>query len=133
MSMVHQYLEINLTVFLNFKPDKTPLLEGLDQRAQILGISGHVISLLITSSKILKIVKNGQNQDFWSRFQSNQSTYNQTFNVYCKNFLRSCYKKKGHDKYLKLTQICTNNLENHQISFTPCGHQKALWGRQSHT
>ena len=61
MSMVHQYLEINLTVFLNFKPDKTPLLEGLDQRAQILGISGHVISLLITSSKILKIVKNGQN------------------------------------------------------------------------
>ena len=46
-----------------------------------------------TARKMPEIVKNGQNRDFEARFQDNQSTHNQNFDIYHKYSIGSCYQK----------------------------------------
>ena len=64
--------------------------------------------------------KNRQNSDFESRFQGNYSTYKQTFDVFRKSLIRSCYHDDLIKKYSKvLPEIRSKNLEHRKFSFTP--------------
>ena len=57
-----------------------------------------------------EIVKNDQNRDSAPRFQGNQNTHNQTFDVYHKYLIRSSYNKDFMTRYQKLAEIFQKNL-----------------------
>ena len=62
---------------------------------------GYMACAKKSAPKMLKIIKNDQNQDFELRFQGNQSTHKQALAVYRKNSKRSYYEKIFHEEISK--------------------------------